>query len=141
LTDRNATLWGSWLLKESDSLQSMGESAAPAKSLFFSGDTGYSKDFAEIGRRLGPVDFALIPVGAYEPRSLMRDQHVNPEEAVQIHRDIGSKLSVGIHWGSFELTDEPLDQPIGDLEKSLVKLGIAPEKFQLFQHGQTKFFK
>ena len=141
LTDRNATLWGGWLLKETTSLQVPGSGIARAQSLYFAGDTGYSKDFAEIGRRYGPVDFALIPVGAYEPRSRMRDQHVNPAEAVEIHRDVGAKLSVGIHWGSFELTDEPLDQPIGDLSKALAKFKVPVEDFQLFKHGQTKFFK
>lgn len=140
LTDRNATLWGSWLLKEKTLLQLSGTQNTSGKSLFFAGDTGYSKDFAEIGRRFGPIDFALLPVGAYEPRSLMKDQHVNPDEAAQIHRDIGAKLSIGIHWGSFELTDEPLDQPIGALAKALNKYGLKKDEFVLFQHGQTKFF-
>ena len=143
LTDRNATLWGGWFIKEKTSLHTSTSTstATPAKSLYFAGDTGYSKDFTDIGRRVGPIDFALIPVGAYEPRSRMRDQHVNPDEAVQIHRDVGAKFSMGIHWGTFELTDEPLDQPIGDLAKALIKYRVSSDEFVLFKHGQTQFFR
>ena len=130
--DRNATLWGGWVLKE------QGDGG---KSLYFAGDTGISKDFADIGARFGAIDFSLIPVGAYEPRWFMKDQHVNPEEAVQIHRDVKSKWSLGIHWGTFELTDEPLDQPIGDLPKALEKAKISRDDFVLFKHGETRYFK
>ena len=130
--DRNATLWGGWVLKES------GEGG---KSLYFAGDTGISKDFADIGARFGSIDFSLIPVGAYEPRWFMKDQHVNPEEAVQIHQDVKSRWSLGIHWGTFELTDEPLDQPIGDLPKALDKAQVSRDDFVLFKHGETRFFK
>jgi N-acyl-phosphatidylethanolamine-hydrolysing phospholipase D len=133
--DNNATLWGGWVIKE----KTVGENLG--KSLFFAGDTGFSKDFADIGRRLGPIDFSLIPVGAYDPRWFMMDQHVNPEEAVQIHRDVQSKWSLGIHWGTFELTDEALDQPIGDLAAARAKAGISSDKFVMFKHGQTQFFR
>jgi N-acyl-phosphatidylethanolamine-hydrolysing phospholipase D len=140
LGDRNATLWGSWFLKERQISDSSNMHIEPARSLYFAGDTGYSADFSKIGKLLGPVDFALIPVGAYEPRKMMKDQHVNPEEAVKIHRDIGAKWTLGIHWGTFELTDEPLDQPIGDLAKALKKMGVSKDSFVLFKHGESKFF-
>ena len=71
---------------------------------------------------------------------LFRSQHVNPDEAVQIHLDVRSRQSIGIHWGTFELTDEPLDQPIGDLEKAKSKAGIANQAFQLLKHGETLTF-
>lgn len=125
LTDRNKSLWGGWTLK------------SPDLNFYFSGDTGYSKDFDEIGKRLGPFDFSAIAVGAYEPRWFMKAQHVNPDEAVQIHKDVGSKHSMGIHWGTFELTDEPLDQPIGDLQTALGKHSMPKEEFELLAHGQT----
>jgi N-acyl-phosphatidylethanolamine-hydrolysing phospholipase D len=133
--DNNATLWGGWVVKETPIAGDSG------KSMFFAGDTGFSKDFADIGSRLGPIDYSLIPVGAYEPRWFMMDQHVNPEEAVQIHKDMQSKWSLGIHWGTFELTDEALDQPIGDLIAARTKAGIASDQFVMFRHGQTQFFK
>lgn len=125
LTDRNKSLWGGWTLKN------------PAVNFYFSGDTGYSKDFAEIGKRLGPFDFSAIAVGAYEPRWFMKAQHINPDEAVQIHQDVQSKMSMGIHWGTFELTDEPLDQPIGDLASALKAKKIPQDSFQLLGHGDT----
>lgn len=67
----------------------------------------------------------------------MKAQHINPDEAVQIHKDVGSKRSMGIHWGTFELTDEPLDQPIGDLQKALGKHSLPKQDFELLAHGET----
>lgn len=125
LLDRNTTLWGGWAVKH------------PRLNFFFSGDTGYSEDFKEIGRRLGPFDFSAIAVGAYEPRWFMKAQHINPDEAVKIHQEVGSKKSIGVHWGTFELTDEPLDQPIGDLAKARMKYGLPESEFELLEHGQT----
>ena len=126
LWDRNESLWSGWVLK------------AGARSVYFSGDTGYSKDFADTQARLGPVELALLPVGAYEPRWFMKDQHVNPDEAVKIHRDLRARLSIGMHWGTFELTDEPLDQPIGDLAKALDAAGEPRDRFVLLKHGETR---
>lgn len=81
---------------------------APGFSLFFAGDTGYSPAYAnqlkEIARRYGPFDVAALPIGAYEPRWFMVQQHVNPDDAVRMHQDLGQPWSFGIHWGSFPLT-------------------------------------
>lgn len=95
VTDNNKALWGSWCIRGSHS------------NFFFSGDTGYCSVFKEIGERHGPFSLAAIAIGAYEPRDFMAPQHVNPEEAVQIHRDIRSARSLGIHWGTWPLTYEP----------------------------------
>ena len=113
---------------------------APDFSFLFVGDTGYSRDFAEIGARFGDVDLAAIPVGAYEPRWFMKDQHVDPAEAVRIHRDVRARRSVGIHWGTFELTDEPLDAPIGALPTALDAAGVPRSDFFLLRHGETRRF-
>jgi len=130
LTDANRTLWGGFVVE--------GQSRGKARRVFFSGDTGYSeRHFTEIGSRFGGFDLALLPIGAYEPRWFMRAQHVNPEEAVQIHRDLGARLSVGIHWGTFPLTDEPLDQAATDLAAAREKLGVASREFVVLRHGQT----
>ncbi len=126
--DRNATLWGGWVVR------------TPEFSFFFAGDAGYSRDFADIGERFGGVDLALLPVGAYEPRWFMAPQHVNPEEAVRAHRDVRARQSIGIHWGTFELSDEPLDAPIGALPAALDAAGIARDRFVLMEHGQTRKF-
>lgn len=130
LTDANTTLWGGFVVE--------GESRGKPRRVFFAGDTGYSKQhFSDIGNRFGGFDLALLPIGAYEPRWFMRAQHVNPEEAVQIHRDLRARLSIGIHWGTFQLTDEPLDQAVTDLAAARSKLGVNERAFITLRHGQT----
>src|SRR4030095_3338600 len=81
LTDENRTLWGGWVLRH------------PELSFFFAGDTGYSKDFADIGARFGSFDLAAIPIGAYEPRWFMKIMHMNPAEAAQAHKDVHARQS------------------------------------------------
>ena len=125
-TDGNRTLWCGFILE------------AANRKIYFAGDTGYSKDFADIRKRHGPVDLALLPIGAYEPRWFMRAMHVNPEEAVRIHRDVGSRQSVAMHWGTFRLTEEPLDEPPKALAKALSEAHIPHEQFWVLQHGETR---
>ncbi len=110
LGDRNQTLWGGWAV------------FAPDLHWYFSGDAGYSPDFADTRTRLAAhakgdmlFDMAVLSIGAYEPRWFMSAQHMNPAEAVRAHKDLGARRSVGVHWGTFELTDEPLDQPPREL--------------------------
>ncbi|PHV13197.1 MBL fold metallo-hydrolase [Chitinimonas sp. BJB300] len=122
----NTSLWGGFVLEHA------------GRKLYFAGDTGYSKDFQDIGKHFGSIDFGMIPVGAYEPRWFMHAQHVDPIEAVQIHNDIHAKQSMGIHWGTFELTDEPLEQPIRDLAKAKKQAGLADQDFVLFAIGETR---
>jgi L-ascorbate metabolism protein UlaG (beta-lactamase superfamily) len=124
--DRNATLWGGFAVK------------APGFTFWYSGDTGYAPLFEEIGRRVGPIDLAAIPVGAYEPRWFMKDQHVNPDEAVRIFREVGAREAIGVHWGTFELTDEPLDAPIDALAAALDAQGVPRDRFMLYRHGETR---
>ena len=136
--DRFHTLWGGWHIKSavgSPPLSAGG--AAQPFSFFFAGDTGYSKDFADIAARLGPVDFAILPVGAYEPRWFMASQHVDPAESVKIHRDLKAAKSLGMHWGTFELTDEPLDEPPERLAAELTKAALPPGQFVLIKHGES----
>ncbi len=124
--DRNTTLWAGYVLLNS------------RFRFYFAGDTGYSPDFTEIGRRLGPMDLAAIPIGAYEPRWFMRAMHLNPEEAVLVHQDVQSRRSVGIHWGTFNLTDEPMDEPPKRLRAALLEASIPLEEFFVMQHGETR---
>ena len=124
--DRDATLWCGFVVE------------AQQRRIYFAGDTGYSADFADIGARFAPLDLALLPIGAYEPRWFMQAMHVNPEDAVKIHRDIGSRQSVAMHWGTFRLTEEPLDEPPHRLRRALDDAGIAHEQFWVFQHGESR---
>ena len=124
--DRNSMLWAGWVLEH------------PEFRFFFAGDTGYSPDFQDLGKRFGGFDLAALPIGAYEPRWFMQAAHVNPEEAVQIHLDLQARFSVGIHWGTFQLTDEPMDEPPRRLQQALTFAKIPEDRFFVMQHGKTR---
>jgi N-acyl-phosphatidylethanolamine-hydrolysing phospholipase D len=117
---------------------------APDFQVFFAGDTGYSRDFSDIRQRFAQrqgehgFDLALIPIGAYEPRWFMATQHVNPAEAVRVHTDLRAKRSLGIHWGTFELTDEALDEPPRGLVSARAAQGIAEDAFFVLAIGETR---
>jgi len=109
----------------------------PAGSLWFAGDTGYGDGdiFAAIRERLGSPDAALIPIGAYEPRWFMAAQHVDPAEAVRIFQDVDAGRALGIHWGTFQLTDEARDAPREALAAALAAAGIAADRFVAAEPG------
>ena len=130
--DRNATLWCGFAI------------AVNGRRVFFAGDTGHHPEFARIGRRFGPFDLALMPVGAYEPRWFMRAVHMNPEEAVQGLRELqaGAGMAepptmVPIHWGTFKLTDEPMDEPIRRTEAAWAASGLPSVRLRALRHGET----
>lgn len=106
-----------------------------AQRFWFAGDTGYCGVFKEIGQKYGPFDLSAIPIGAYDPRWLMKPQHIDPAEAVQIHQDVKSHRSFGIHCCTFNLTDEPLDEPPQLLIKAVEAAGLPPDAFVALQHG------
>jgi L-ascorbate metabolism protein UlaG (beta-lactamase superfamily) len=128
LFDRDRTLWGSYYLN----LDGVG--------VYFGGDSAYSVHFKEIRTRLGRPDLALLPIGAYEPRWFMRSVHMDPAEAVQAHQDLGAAHSIGIHFGTFQLTDESIDQPAIDLERADRQLLLDPEQFVALREGQPKMY-
>jgi N-acyl-phosphatidylethanolamine-hydrolysing phospholipase D len=135
LTDRMETLWGGYAI------------FAPDFQVFFAGDTAYSKDFADIHAHFATrhgagrgFDLALIPVGAYEPRWFMSAQHVDPAEAVRIHQDLAAERSIGIHWGTFQLTDEPLDEPPQTLARAAREAGLGEDAFSVMAVGATRRF-
>jgi L-ascorbate metabolism protein UlaG (beta-lactamase superfamily) len=102
-----------------------------ARLIYFAGDTGYGGGaiFRDMRERFGAPDMSLIPIGAYEPRWFMEPQHVNPEEAVRIMLDTGSKRAIGIHWGTFQLTDEGRGEPLFALDAALAAAGVDPAAF------------
>jgi L-ascorbate metabolism protein UlaG (beta-lactamase superfamily) len=97
--NRNEMLWGGFVIRSRDG------------TAYHSGDTAMFDGFEEIGRRAGPVDWAMLPVGAYDPRWFMSPQHLCPEEAVEAAVQLGAKVMVAMHWGTFRLTDEPMGEP------------------------------
>lgn len=108
-----------------------------AGRVHFAGDTGYGdgRIFREARRRIGRPDLALIPIGAYAPRWFMSPQHTNPTEAVQILEDLEAARAVGIHWGVFQLTNEPRDEPLELLLEALARRGIARDLFPAGEPG------
>ncbi|KAF0815409.1 hypothetical protein IGB42_00490 [Andreprevotia sp. IGB-42] len=125
--DRNATLWGGWVIE-----------VAGWRS-FFSGDLADSKDIDDIAAYFpAGFDFAAIGIGAYEPRWFMHNQHISPTEAVSIHQRLKARQSLGVHWGTFELTDEPLDEPPQALARARAAAGLSEADFYVLRHGETR---
>lgn len=133
LNDRFQTLWGGWAVTTP-------KNAATPHSFFFAGDTGFSKDFEDIGKRFTPFDLALLPIGAYAPRWFMKAQHVDPGEAIKIHNNLHARRSIAIHWGTFELADESLDEPPKALAQELRKAQIPAADFVAIKHGEMVRF-
>lgn len=128
LGDDNRALWGGYAL------------ALPGGTLYFAGDTGYGdgEHFRAARRRLGPFRAALLPIGAYEPRWFMRPQHMNPAEAVQAFIDLEAVHALGIHFGTWQLTDEPHDAPARALGDALLARGIDPARFLALGNGVAR---
>jgi N-acyl-phosphatidylethanolamine-hydrolysing phospholipase D len=123
--DRDLAHWCGWLLE-----------GASCK-LWHAGDSGWCEAFREIGVRFGPIDFGMIPIGAYQPRYIMRSMHMNPDEAVRAFIDTHCRRAVAMHWGTFRLTDEPLGEPPLLLSAALEKNGIPAEDFIAGTIGQS----
>ncbi len=126
LMDRNQRLWSSWHVRIDDF------------TLWFGGDTGYDASlFQTIGRRLASPDLALIPIGAYLPRQFMRAMHVDPADAVKIFQDVGASRAIGIHWGTFQLSAEPIDAPPRDLAAASMAAELPVDAFRTLALGET----
>jgi L-ascorbate metabolism protein UlaG (beta-lactamase superfamily) len=128
LWDKNETLWGSFMIDNG------------AAKIFFGGDTGYSEHFLTIKSRLGTPDVALLPIGSYQPDWFMRAHHMNPEEAVKAHLDLGAQKSIAIHYGTFQLSDEGIDEPVRDLFLAKKKLNVPEDAFLVLDHGEDLAF-
>jgi L-ascorbate metabolism protein UlaG (beta-lactamase superfamily) len=126
LHDRNCCLWGGFVVE------------AHGAVVYFAGDSGYCPHFAEIGQRFPRIDLALLPIGAYEPRWFMRQQHVNPEEAVRAHLDLQPRRSLGMHFGTFQLTDEAIDAPVRALRQAQLDAGVSETEFDVLGFGETR---
>ena len=126
--DRNKSLWGGWFMQSSD------------RTIYHAGDTGYSDDFKETRSRLGSPDFAMIPIGGYDPLWFMRYHHVNPLESIQIALDLGVPKSFGMHWGTFRLTDEDILEPAQLIDQELKKLNLSEDFFRTPKPGEIVSF-
>lgn len=123
--DRNRALWGSFVIDSGDA------------KIYFGGDSGYGAHFQAIGERFGGFDLAWLPIGAYEPRWFMRDIHMNPADAVMAHRDLRARVSLAMHFGTFQLTPEAIDAPTITLAEELERAGVAADAFRALDYGAT----
>lgn len=136
LTSRDSTLWCGWVVRTG---------AEPgARAVFVAGDTAAHPEFGVIGRELGPFDAALLPIGAYDPRWFMRAVHMDPDDAVAAYTALRGAwpdhrmLFVGMHWGTFKLTDEPLDEPPRLTREAWARAGYPESDLWIPRHGETR---
>jgi L-ascorbate metabolism protein UlaG (beta-lactamase superfamily) len=123
--DRNRALWGGFVL------------LVGVRRVYFAGDTAYTPVFRDVRQRFGPIDLALLPIGAYEPRWFMQAVHMNPAEAVQAHLDLEAVESVGMHFGTFQLTTEGIDEPPHALDEARREKGIPQSRFRTLDFGES----
>jgi L-ascorbate metabolism protein UlaG (beta-lactamase superfamily) len=123
--DRNRALWGGFVVR-------VGQARC-----YFAGDSAYGPFFVDIARRLGPIDLALLPIGAYEPRWFMQAVHMNPAEAVRAHLDLQSAQSIGMHFGTFQLTSEAIDEPLRALDAARRANGVPDAQFGTLDFGES----
>jgi N-acyl-phosphatidylethanolamine-hydrolysing phospholipase D len=127
LFDRMETLWAAWHIQFDDF------------SAWFAGDTGYNAhQFTEVGEKWQGVDLALIPIGGYAPRWFMQPVHIDPSEAIRIHNDVKSRFSIGMHWGTFQMTSEPMMEPKQLLDQALSQEPLQQGQFVTFAIGETR---
>jgi L-ascorbate metabolism protein UlaG (beta-lactamase superfamily) len=126
VADRRMALWCGYVI------------ATRVGAVYVAGDTGYGdgRIFLESAEQRPVIDVAILPIGAYAPRWFMKDQHVNPAEAVRIMQDCGARQALGVHWGTFPLTDEARSDPADALAEALAGAGIEPGRFLPLEPGQ-----
>jgi L-ascorbate metabolism protein UlaG (beta-lactamase superfamily) len=107
--------------------------------IYFAGDTAYAPFFANVRERLGPIDLALLPIGAYEPRWFMKSVHMNPEEAVRAHQQLQARVSIAMHFGTFQLTTEGIDEPSRGLRQARADQRLADSVFRTLAFGETEY--
>ncbi|WP_239992399.1 MBL fold metallo-hydrolase [Rhodopila globiformis] len=127
--DRNRTLWAGFMLR------------AGGGQVLFAGDSAAGSHWADIAARLGPPDVALLPIGAYEPRWFMAAAHMNPAEAVEAHRMLRARRSIGMHFGTFQLTDEAIDAPLEALAAARQQARLPPAIFTTHGFGETRLYE
>ena len=128
LSDTRKSLWASWAVIGSE------------RRFYFAGDTGYFAGFKQIGDKLGPFDLAAVPIGAYEPHAMMAETHMNPEEAVQAALDVRAESAVAIHFGTFDLSDEPLAEPPLRFKAAAKETRLGSDNSWVLDIGETRQF-
>ncbi len=126
-SDRNEALWAGLTIH------------TPGRRIFFNGDSGFADGWwaDRLIKKHKRIDLSLSPIGAYAPRWFMADAHMDPDEAVEVYKRLGAPATLGYHWGTFQLTDEPINEPRELLEAALVREGIDPGQFRTLEPGES----
>ncbi len=124
--NRNDALWGGFVFKTDEG------------TAYHSGDTALFDGFREIGEKCGPIDWALLPIGAYEPRWFMEPQHMSPEDAGEAFLRLRAKTLVAMHWATFKLTDEPLGEPPLRMRAWFRQRGVDESRLWVMDIGETR---
>lgn len=128
LRDENRALWASWAV------------AGPTRRFYFAGDTGWFPGFRTLGEQVGPFDLAALPIGAYEPAAMMAQVHLDPEQAVEAARALGARRVLAVHFGTFDLSDEPLDEPPRRFRAAARAAGLGEAEALVLRIGETRTF-
>ena len=126
LRDRNQRHWCGWAVRGN------------TRRFYDAGDTAYPDHFQEIGSRLGPFDLATVPIGAYLPAAVMKPVHTTPEEGFQIGKDVGARTIVAMHFGTFDLSDEAVDEPARRFRAEADRQGWRPDRAWIMKVGETR---
>jgi len=124
LNDFNKTLWGSFLIIKGNT------------KVFFAGDSAYDNIFKDIHNLFGDIDICILPIGAYSPEFIMASSHMNPEEALKVFNDLKGNILIPMHYGTFDLSDEPLGEPIKRLKTAIEDSGQVEKLVELSIGGQ-----
>jgi L-ascorbate metabolism protein UlaG (beta-lactamase superfamily) len=124
--DRNEMLWGGFVIR------------SPQGVAYHAGDTGYFDGFADIAKNCGTIDWAMLPIGAYEPRWFMHPQHMDPDESVRAFDLLQARFFVPMHWGTFRLTDEPVSEPLARIKNLWQVQGRDPSRLWAMNIGETR---
>lgn len=124
--DTNSTLWGSYLITDGDT------------SIFIAGDTGYADHFKEIGVLFSDIDYAVLPIGSYNPSHLHHNNHMTPEESLLAFQDLKAKVMIPVHYGTYDLSDEPVAEPLQRLEAEMARQQLTTESVQILSIGEVR---
>ncbi|MCP3870391.1 MAG: hydrolase [Gammaproteobacteria bacterium] len=126
LFDQNETLWAGYLL------------SSKKQKVFFCGDSAYGPVYPELARKMGPVDYAVVPIGVYEPRQRMKSHHMNPSEAVKVGQDLQARILIAMHWGTIRLSDEPFEEPPRQFRQAAGEQGWGEETAWILKVGESR---
>jgi len=129
LFDTNSILWGSYLIRTDE------------VTVFIAGDTGYADHFKEIGRLFDDIDYAILPIGSYEPDHIHKNSHMTPEQALQAFEDLNANTMIPVHYGTFDLSDEPIAEPMERLIQEIKRKAMPPGSVAALAIGEAHYIQ